>query len=233
MAEISDEWLRAAFPGGGLEWTSQPGPECPTPGQLWSTLRRELPDDERRAVVEHLASCPSCAEAWRLAVAVAREEAPGLSVAPPRRSAVSGPRRGFVLLLAAATMVLALGAIWRWRVPQLPAPPGFREASDPAVHSLLPEGKVLPRDACQLRWSAGPPGSRYDLRVTTESLQVVVTAQGLSEPSHRVPEAALALLAPGSRLLWRVEVLLPDGHRVDSPTFLTSCDRSGEPPRSA
>jgi hypothetical protein len=58
------------------------------------------------------------------------------------------------------------------------------------------------------------------VRVTTESLQVVADVQGLAAPTLLVPAATLSSLSPGSRLLWRVEVVGPDGTRAASPTFV-------------
>jgi putative zinc finger protein len=216
-SELSDERLRIAFQAPAAD-PAPAGSTCPSAADLWGALRAELPEDERRAVVDHVAACPSCAEAWRLGMALSPEVIPAAATAVPARRAVFGGRPAFASLAAAAAVVLALGGLWLWRAPQ-PAAPGFRGASG-AVRSLLEEGEALPREDCRLRWSAGPAGSRYDLRVTTESLQLVATAQGLSEPSYRVPEAALSALPPGSRLLWRVEVVLPDGSREDSPTFV-------------
>jgi hypothetical protein len=56
--------------------------------------------------------------------------------------------------------------------------------------------------------------------VTTESLQVVATFGQLVEPAVVVPESALVSLPAGTRVLWRVEAVLPDGERVASPTYV-------------
>jgi hypothetical protein len=59
------------------------------------------------------------------------------------------------------------------------------------------------------------------VRVTTESLQVLAGGQRLAEPSFLVPESALAPLPKDSRILWRVEAVLPGGERAASATFVT------------
>jgi hypothetical protein len=118
-------------------------------------------------------------------------------------------------------VAVALGAgVWLARAPQ-PIDAPFRGGDAPVIRSLSDDGEALPREDFRLRWSPGPEGSRYDVRVTTESLEVVADAQRLAEPSFLVPESALVKLPAGGRVLWRVEALLPGGERVASPTFVT------------
>jgi hypothetical protein len=104
-----------------------------------------------------------------------------------------------------------------------PAPPdgdaGWRSGPVAEIQSLIPETTPLARGELVLRWSAGPQGSIYDVHVTTESFAPVATAEGLDRPEWRVPEEQLAAIAGGTRLLWRVDALLPDGRRAESPTF--------------
>ncbi|MEQ1504257.1 MAG: hypothetical protein ABMB14_18590 [Myxococcota bacterium] len=61
-----DDQLRflfaSAFEHGG------PADDCPAPEVLLDTLDCTLAADARGAVVDHLAACPVCAEAWRLLV---------------------------------------------------------------------------------------------------------------------------------------------------------------------
>ena len=70
-----------------------------------------------------------------------------------------------------------------------------------------------------LRWSAGPEGARYDVRVTDTALRAIAGAAALSEPEYQVPLESLADLADGDRILWQVETVLPDGSRSTSETF--------------
>ncbi|MCB9669285.1 MAG: hypothetical protein H6736_01415 [Alphaproteobacteria bacterium] len=60
-----DDELRAAFRGAfgaGL-----PTDACPPPEQIFEAYHRLLPREEVDAVIDHIASCPVCADAWRLA----------------------------------------------------------------------------------------------------------------------------------------------------------------------
>lgn len=45
---------------------AQPGDDCPPPTDLLDALTMTLPTDRRTAIVDHLAECPVCAEAWRI-----------------------------------------------------------------------------------------------------------------------------------------------------------------------
>lgn len=208
--ERYDEWLRAAFQARRAAAT--PPESCPAPSDLWSAARGEAPLETRRSLVDHTSVCGECAEAWRLAIDVSGD----------RASARRPWHRSVAPLAAAAALVLALaGGVWLWQAPSRVESPGFRGAEAFAIRSLVREDEALPRRAFRLRWSPGPEGSRYDVRVTTESLQVLAGGQRLAEPSFLVPESALAPLPKDSRILWRVEASLPDGERVASPTFVT------------
>ncbi len=97
----------------------------------------------------------------------------------------------------------------------------FRTQSDAGVQSLVPVDVPLPRGAFRLRWTHGPQGSRYQVRVTTEDLQVLATAADLTEPVFTVDPARLAALRSGASVFWQVDVSLPSGGRLTSPTFIT------------
>ena len=220
LVDEADASLRAAFRA-RTSRTAPAGDHVPAE-DLWSAVRGELSADERRAIVDHTASCAACAEAWRLAMEVTPD--PIAAAAPAARPAWTAFRwpATFAPLAAAAALVVAVGAgVWLSRAPEPATAPGFRGGEAPVVRSLVGDDEALGREHALLRWSAGPEGSRYDVRVTTESLQVVADIEGLAEPALLVPSAALSSLPPGSRLLWRVEVVGPDGERAASPTFVT------------
>ena len=95
--------------------------------------------------------------------------------------------------------------------------------SSPAyvVQSRVPDAGTLPREAFRLHWAAGPEGSRYRIRVTTEDLTVLATAADLAAPEFIVASSVLASLPAGATVLWQVDAYLPDGERVTSATFVT------------
>ncbi|HEX9944456.1 MAG TPA: zf-HC2 domain-containing protein [Thermoanaerobaculia bacterium] len=209
--------LRAAFTAPA---DAAPDPEsCPAPETIWAAVRGELPPRELREVVEHTAVCAACAEDWRLAAELDRQSSAAAATAPGK---VLQGRFGQWRPLAAAAALAAglLIAVGVYRTGGLgPQEPTYREAESAAVRSLLAPDQALPRQGAVLRWSPVPGAASYDVRVSTEDLQAVATAQGLTATEYRIPESALANLAPGAKLLWQVEAVFPDGTRQPSPTF--------------
>ena len=106
-------------------------------------------------------------------------------------------------------------------IPWLNRPPGdeFRDPGGYKIESLVPS-ETLSRETFRLRWTPGPQGSRYQVRVTTEDLRVLATAEDLTVPEYLVEPDRLASLSPGARVLWQVDVVLPSGERASSQTFV-------------
>jgi hypothetical protein len=216
-----DSTLREAFQArtGG----PPPGTACPEPGRIYDAARGELPPGKTREVVEHLALCPDCAEAWRLAAAF--EEEAG-AAAEPAPATIRAPWRPRLLPVAATLVAAALAAGLWWSVVTVPEQaPVYRAAGEAEIVSLLPEGEPLSREEPVLRWEVAEPGApegtTYDLLVSTSELELVAEASDLEEPRYELPEEALADLPSGAELLWRVEAITPDGRRITSPTFVT------------
>lgn len=219
MTGIEDEaTLRRAFESlAGTAPAAAPD-TCPEPGLIYEAVSGKLPPGELRDVVEHVATCPECAEAWRLAAAF--EEEAGAAIPAP--AARPFPR----LVAVAATVFVALLAVgvW-WTSSRAPEAPVFRAAGEGEIVSLLPEGRALDRSEPVLRWEVAPPGApegmTYDVVVTTADLDAVAEASELVEPRYELPAEALANLPAGTELLWRVEGTTPEGRRITSPTFVT------------
>lgn len=210
-----DERLREAFAALSREVATAPG--CPEPDLLWSALAGEAAPAEVERVVDHTTACPACAEAWRLGREL-RESASLSTEAPPDTVPSTGGGWGWGALAAGlAAVALAAGALLMVGTPES----GYREGGSPTIRSEMAEGAELPRAAFVLRWTPGPAGTRYSVLVTTEGLDTLARARGLETAEYRVPETALSGVEPGSRILWRVEGVLPDGSRSSSATFVS------------
>ena len=188
---------------------------CPDPERIWDAACGELDSTTTRELVEHIGTCPACAEAWRLA----RELPPSEQA---RDSAVTSgtsrlPAWNLGRIAIAAMIVLAVGLASRL---DRPGEETIERGSGVAVESLLPPGTALPRSDFRLRWRPGPEGTRYDLLLTTGDLVVVAQVRDLSEPQYLVPTDTLETISANSELLWRVEMVLPDGRHVASPAFV-------------
>jgi hypothetical protein len=193
--------LRAAFAA-----RSQPESalaSCPEPERVYDAALGRLPLTERLEVVDHVAGCAHCANAWRLA----REMQPG----------AESRRRLGAPLAAAAVLVVAVGV-----VQLLPPPePVYRDAGGETPLSLVTEPS-LPRSAFVLRWSPPPSGATSTLRVLRNDLEPLLSISGLPGSSYRVPPDALEDVPSGAQLLWQVEVRLPGNRRVTSETFVVT-----------
>lgn len=217
----SDERLAGAFRA--LSDTSETG-DLPDDlrERIWLAVSGALPPEERREIVERTVTDPACAEAWRAAneLWLASQSSAGRGTALPSRTATRWAPRWLaaaaVLVLGAAVAVVSL--LDRERGDE------FRASSELAVESLLPADMPLPRDAFRLRWTPGTAGSRYEVRVTTDDLQVLATGADLTTPEFAVERALLEELPAGARVLWQVDVTLPDGGRITSPTFAATVE---------
>jgi hypothetical protein len=212
--------------------------------RIYRAAAGELPEDERRAVIDQVATSAAAAEVWRLAVELQRAEAkaaqetdeesfadeespaqPIAEVVPFRRRApapIPVFRRRFLTALAA--LLAATIGFGLWTRMHTPAPE-LRGAGS-VFSTTIGDGASLPRDAFRLTWKpAEEPGARYTVRVTTEDLRPVAEARRLEAPSYQVPESALAALPAGTRLLWQVEARTADGRTIASPTYAVEIAR--------
>jgi len=193
-----------------------PGPDCPEPDRLWAAATGEAPQAERHAVFEHMASCASCAAAFRLARGLSREETESAAQVEPFPRLHPRPwlRWGAALAAVAAAVVLAVQLPGWW---SRPGP--YRGGEVREIHSQIPEHSLLPRAQADLRWSAGPSGSVYEVRVLTREGREIAVESGLAEPRWQIPPSALAAAPSGTVLYWQVKALPPDGKSLGSKTF--------------
>jgi hypothetical protein len=209
----SDDRLGEAF----RAWSDSSSSEVPDElrERIWRAVSGELPPAERRALVDRLADDPASAQAWRVA-----HEMWEAAQAAEGRSVVPGPARRWVSpwLAAAAVLVISTGIALVWLL-RAPAGDEFRTSPGYVVESLVADAP-LPRNAFTLRWTPGPAGSRYLVRVTSEDLQLLATGADLTTPVFVVESDRLSNLPSGAGVLWQVEASLPTGERVTSPTFI-------------
>lgn len=187
--------------------------DCPEPDHVWSAVRGELPPDEIREILDHVALCASCAEDWRIAMAF-EEEARQRETAP----VVPIHRYRPWVAAAAAALVLTIGGIYL-RQTQGPAPtPGYR-GDGPKIEAAIPSEEILQRDACVLTWKAVQGAESYNLLVTTGNLTTIAYPKELTSTSYQIPAEDLAGLPSGALLHWTVTAVYPDGGKQSSPLF--------------
>ena len=213
MKLTSDE-LRQAYATANAAWAG----EHPSALLLTRLLEGEVTADERRAAVGHVAACSRCAEEVR----VARPDAAGLSADRDARRIVRPAAwwRPTILLAAAAAVLVAGGLALRVGRPEPPAT-AYRSAPGPGLRSLLPEGVRLSRSAPVLRWVGAPAGTTVNLLLANERLDVLARFSGVKDSQLVVPPSVLSALPPGSKLVWRVTVVQPDGSWSDAASFVS------------
>jgi hypothetical protein len=210
-----DEELRKAFQS--LGDTSREEPSSADLDQVWRAVSEELPAVERRALVDRMATDPALAESWRVAQELYRET--------PRSTRAATIPVGFRTLSwmpAAAVLLIAIGIGVIVQLSRPTVQDTFRDSERYVVESLVQSDTTLPRNAFLLRWTPGPEGSRYHVRVTTDDLQVLTTVSDLTTPELEVAGDLLSTVAPGSPVFWQVDVMLPEGSTVSSPTFVVN-----------
>jgi hypothetical protein len=207
----SDERLREAFqvavPRGVTECSEQ------DLDRIWRAVAMELSAHERRELVERVATDPAFAEAWR----IAREISDASSASP---ADVCGWRLTVAPWCAAAAVLLLGVASALFVVVNRPQGDTYRDQRSTIVESLVAPDAALPREDFRLRWTAGPSGSRHDLRVLTQDLRLLSSATSLAMPEFVVEPGLLAGLPAGARVLWQVDVTLATGLRFSSQTFV-------------
>jgi hypothetical protein len=177
---------------------------------------------ELEALLDHVAACGPCSDAWKIAVDVQWELALGSEAAAvvPFR-----PRRTWTPLVWAAGLAASVVLIIHLAVPRTPAPPLTRDAgpirgAQPhAPRGLVDDGATLSRDACVLRWTDAGAGAQYFVRVLDEQMVVVARGEWLDRPEFAVPVDALAGVKPGDRLFWQVDARAAEGAPRTSPLY--------------
>jgi len=224
----SSEQMRSAWLA--LTDSTSAAQDCPDPERIWEALRGGLTPEQVRDIVRHTASCPACAEAWRLAHDMGAMQARQTSTdsrqaqADPQRQAFFWRLRPLAMAAGLAGLLFLAGAaVLLW--PKQPAQdPIFRTTGQDSIRALISEKKPLPRSDCRLKWTPGPDGSRYTVRVTTEDFVQVDFAEGLEQAEYRVPPGSLAGLEPGTRLMWQVQIFFAEGGQEFSKTFFLQID---------
>jgi len=209
--QTADDTLRAAFQS--LAESARGDVSAADLDLVWRAVSGELPAAERGELVDRTATDPALAEAWRAARELQHAAAPATAAAPDRFV----PRRSW--LAAAALLLIGVATAVVFQLPPFSREETFRDADHYVVEPLLQGDATLPRNAFRLRWRPGPPESRYRVRVTTEDLRILAAESDLTVPELVVDAAQLASVAPGSRVLWQVDVTLPGGESVSSQTF--------------
>jgi hypothetical protein len=193
--------------------------ECPDPAELFEAASGNLSREQRMMLLDHVAQCAECTEAWRIAMEL------GARPVETKFSASNSPKRISMMpsrrLAIAASAVLTVGVGTYLGLSMRNDAPQYRDAAELPAPTSQVTGS-LPRDRFVLRWSPGPPGSTYSVRLSTADLAMLLEQENIAGSEFTVPASALAQVKSGDRLLWQVELHLPNGQRIASETQVVS-----------
>jgi hypothetical protein len=210
MSEVEKEFATLSRAFAARKQSSAALAQCPDPQQLFEAASGSLASEQRLNIVDHVSQCAECSQAWRLAVEL--DARPGGEAEKPKRNV------RFSAFAASVVCVVGIAAFLLMPTKQQPV---YRDVVD----TYTPVSQVtdsLPRDHFLLRWSPGPPGSTYLVRLTTSNLAPLLVVPDVQSPELTVPGSALKNVASGEQLLWQVEAQLPDGQRIASDTFVVT-----------
>lgn len=193
--------------------------QCPEPQRLFDAVSGGLNGAQRTQIIDHVAQCAECSEAWRLAMELGVR--PAAENAQSNTSHVPRAAAGAWKFATAASVILGVGLVAYVGVRERGESPQYRDAVASTAPTAL-SSERLARDRFLLRWSPGPAGSTYTVRLSTADLSVLLSQENLESSELLVPDAVLESVRPGEQLLWQVEVRLPDGERINSATFVVT-----------
>lgn len=227
MTNLEREYqqLSAAFSARSMHHCDE---TCPPSETIYAAVAGELSPANTRDMVEHVARCSDCEEAWRLAKAIFEQEAANNSFVRDaeklsHRSTFSQwatlhPRAS----IAASILLCSVIGFGMFKadlfIPQHQVT--LRDGSQIQQAIIAESAASLTRERFILRWSPADVSARYNVRLTDASLTPIWSAMGLSEPSAQVPSQTLANITAGSSLFWQVDVIVDGRTTTSSPTFI-------------
>ncbi len=211
---MSDQQQSLSILRRGFNATSRddaPTADCPPPAVIWEGVRDQLASAEQRWLIEHIAGCPSCTEAWRLAVEIDDD-------AGRRRSSAGGWWKP--LLAVAALLPLALGLSILDRTP---APEVLRA---PADGLELLGGPTVPRQGWVIRWQGAEEAEFFALEIGPEAQLMTTTIEEpyLTDREYGVLPQDLEGLPAGTELAIFLTAYRQDGNRLASRTFIRTLE---------
>jgi hypothetical protein len=180
-------------------------PAHPAPEALAALARREGPESDRLATLDHVMSCAECRRDFDLLRSVERA---GIE------SGVAGPgathRSWFMPAALAASLLLALG-LGRQLLRQ---PDDITRGGERGALVLVQPGSEIPAgQLVSFAWRPVAGASRYELELLDSS--GAVAASAATADTSASPAAASAL--PPGDYRWWVRALLMDSRTVRSP----------------
>lgn len=196
--------------------------ECPGDDLLFRAAAKELNQQERQRVINHLRTCPNCVREYRIAHSTKRWAATVAHQMP--QTPGSGRRGGLTDLLGAfwqrilptarlrtaavaAAVVVAIGVsliIWRVMRPGDRPVPIERGGSN-LVMKVEPTDKAMLEEAPrQLEWSKVESADSYQVVIYDFQLTPIWESGQMTGTSVEIQESLRAGFARGRAIYWRI-----------------------------
>ena len=189
---------------------SAPASGCPDAEALAGLALGEGTPESRRAIADHVITCPRCAADYRLLremhAEAAREQPAAVAAVPPAR-------RGW--WLAAAAAALAAVAL----VPLLRQDAGDRVRGT-TVPVRPPDGAVLEAPPPELSWPAEEGARAYRVRLFRGDATPLWDSGEVTGTAAALPAQVLEALRGAESAYWTVEALGPVRRRQSGPFWL-------------
>ncbi len=206
---MKDEQLRRAYAALLARQSGGDRSRCVTPDQLRNLLDREGQEVERLELLDHVMSCGSCHQEYKLL-----------------RAAMSPPtlmRRLIRFRLETAAgllLIIVAGALWLQTGKRLTGPMGLGRDPKPVV-LVSPVGSTPLRDNIVLLWRRVEGAADYEIELRDEDGLVLFTVS-TSDTALPLPDS-ISLLR-GHSYSWSVRAELPRGSRYGSAKILIEPD---------
>jgi hypothetical protein len=194
---------------------------CPDNERIWDAAKGLLSKQQRRKIIDHTSTCPTCAASWRMARELIelekknphKPEAEQAEVVPFQRQSKA---QWYGMATIAAVLLLAIGI--SFFQPQPTDQPIMRSGQTNIITTQM-EGQTLSRAACELQWQLAENQAQvvYQIRVTTEDIfEVLYEENNLTETRITIPAEALASVSNGEYLIWQVTASLRNGTSISA-----------------
>jgi hypothetical protein len=189
---VSDDRLRDLYAIGQGGRPAAPGGEHPAPEVIAALVRREGPEEERLATLDHVMSCAECRHDFDLLRAVERA---GIE---SRAAGRTGGKRGWFMPAALAASVLLAVGVGRM-VLRAGGDDTTRGDDHGGVALVQPGREAAAGDSLTFSWHAVPSATRYELELLDAGGGVLASAATTDTTAS--PVAARAL-PPGDYRWW-------------------------------
>jgi hypothetical protein len=189
-----DSHLRALYAATAADHPTTPHVD---PDAIAAAVRRQGPEDQRLATLDHIATCASCRQDFEL-IRATHEAAAQLS----RRGALTPPMRRRAVLAAAACVIAASSAVLLNHQSSSPNDTAPTASTERGAQDGSPSiATVATSPHAPLTWRAAGPDATYHVEILDDSGAVVFTRQTRDTTLPR------PILAPGHAYLWWVRTV--------------------------